>query len=422
MAEKIRSYTNSEEMLVEVAKDHLDKAVQIKIELQNASPSRKCNWKQHKKMMEDEGYVDSDINEAYRCLIKSYQGEVGLLNSLPKYVDMVASSKLESIRRAVGDIYHEKRENQLVLSELNKVKRELTLTSILAEEIRDVFLDNAEFNIPHYAFKPRLQTSGNKAIVSVTDIHVGALIDNVYGNSYNYEIAKIRMDAYKKKVLDYCNCFNITEVMVCGLGDFVEHMYMRYKQSGEAEFGLAKQILKATELIIDFLVSLAEYLNVEYTGIAGNHDRLQGNKDISFDDDNANVIINYNIKTFINAIKSPRLTYVDVADDATEINKVINGKKIKLVHGHLDDGNKVNRIKSYISMQEEFFDCLIYGHLHNFKVEDSENGRMSVGVGSLAGRNSYSKKLGFGVNASQMILIVTGEGDLVPIRVDLQIG
>jgi predicted phosphodiesterase len=419
----IRSYINSDNMKVEVTKDHLDIAVQIKVELQNTSPSRKCNWKIHKQMMEDEGYVDSDITESYRQLIKSYQKEVGLLPTLSRHVDFLADGKLQSIRRAVGEIYHEKRENQLVLNELNKLKRELVMSSVIAEEIRDIFIDNTEINVPHYIFEPRLKESGNKAIVTLTDLHVGAVITNVLNNSYNLEIARKRLDRYKYKILDMCNCFNITSLHVCGLGDLIEHMYMRYKQSGEVEFGLAQQILKATELVFEFLVGLAEYVNVDYEGIAGNHDRLQGDKDVSYDNDNANVIINYNIKNLIiaNKNKSPRLTFIDTEDHATEINKVINGKKIRLVHGHLDEGNKNDRMKSYISMQEDFFDCLIYGHLHNYKVQESDNGRLIVGVGCVSGRNPYSKKLSFATNASQMMMIVTGEGDLIPIRIDLQI-
>lgn len=77
-------------------------------------------------------------------------------------------------------------------------------------------------------------------------------------------------------------------------------------------------------------------------------------------------------------------------------------------------------MKGYISMQNEFFDCLIYGHLHHFHMQESDNGRLVIGVGSLEGRNSYSKNFNAATNASQMIMIVTGEGDLIPIRVDLQ--
>jgi predicted phosphodiesterase len=196
---------------------------------------------------------------------------------------------------------------------------------------------------------------------------------------------------------------------------------MREKQHSEVEFNMSKQIVKATELVIMFLTALSEYVNAEYAGIPGNHDRMHGNKDISLDDDNATVIINSNIKWFIKLINSERLKFIDVEDDATEINLVINDKKIKCRHGHLDNGNKKDRMKSYISMENDFFDCLLYGHLHHFNVVDSDHGRMTVGSGCLSGRNTHSTTLGGAVNASQVMLVVTGEGDLLPLRIDLQI-
>lgn len=420
MAEKIRSYTNSENEVIEVTKDHLDTAIELKIELQKLSPSLRCDWKKHRQMMEEEGYYDSDSNESYRCLVKEYQGKMGLLSSMGKHVDMVATSKLESLNRMLGSLYSEKRENQLTLQEINRFRREFHLSKVVAEEIIGTF-KGFKLNVPKYTTAARVtKLSSNKALVVLTDLHVGAIVEDVYGNNYNFKIANQRMKAYLLKVVDYCKRFQVTDVVVAGLGDFIEHLYMRSKQSREAEFGLAKQILKASELVIEFIVSLSEHVNVEYSGIAGNHDRLQGDKDINFDDDNANVIINYNIQTAIQFINSPRITYVAMPDGATEMNKEINGKKIKLVHGHLDNSNKKDRIKGYISMQNEFFDCLVYGHLHHFHLQESDNGRLAIGVGSLEGRNDYSKNFNAATNASQMIMIVTGEGDMLPIRVDLQ--
>lgn len=414
-----RSYTNGKDEIVEVSKAHLDASVELKLELQKLSPSLRCDWKKHKSMMEDEGYEDSDTNEAYRCLVKGYQKEVGLLVSVQRHVDLVTTSKLRSLGNLLGELYSEKRENQIVLQEINKFKRDFHLNKVIAEEIIEEFKN---FTLPTPSIgRPFQKIGDDKAIVVLTDLHVGALVHNVYGNYYNYEIAQKRIQAYLEKVLAYCWKFGISSVSVVGLGDFVEHVNMRYKQSDDAEFKLSKQILKASELVIGFLVGLAEHVNVEYTAIAGNHDRLQGDKNIAYDDDNANVIINSNVETFIKLSKSERLTYVPTDDGATEINKVINGKRIKLVHGHLDEGNKKDRMKGYISMQNEFFDCLVYGHLHHHTVQESDYGRVIVGVGSLEGRNSYSKNFNAATNASQLMLVVTSDGELLPIKVDLQI-
>lgn len=416
----MRSYTNNDGMTVEVSNEHLDTAVEIKLELQNNSPSRKTNWSLHKKMMEEEGFNDSDTNEAYRCLVKDYQSKIGKLVSLDKHVDLVASSKLESIRSAVGELYYEKRTNQETLNELNKLKRDFVRTAVIAEEVRDAFLDKIELNVPHYIYKPLTSPFKTKAIVVITDWHIGVTVDGVCGNWFNLEIAKKRIAKLKQKVLDYCIIHKISEIEVCSLGDMVEHVNMRYKQNNEAEFKLARQIVEATHLIFDFITSLASHVNVTFTGIAGNHDRLQGDKDIAFDDDNVSVVINDNIRTLIQMSNAQRLKFCAVEDGATEIIKELNGRKIRLVHGHLDEGNKRDRIKSYISMENEFFDALIYGHLHNFKVEESDNGRLAVGVGCLVGRNSYSKKISCATNASQMIFVVTEDGDMLPIKIDLQ--
>lgn len=417
----MRSYINSDGMQIDISEEHLVKSVEIKIELQNSSASRKCSWKLHKKMMMEEGYENSDINENYRQLVKDYQKQIGLLPTLDRYLASVEDSKLDAIGKLVGEIYEEKRENQIVLSKLNKFKRELVLDKLIAEEIRDIFLDNAEFNIPHYVFKPELKNGKNRAIVVLTDLHIGALIKDCMENSFNLEIASKRLKLYLRKVIDHCKVYNITTVDVCGLGDYVEHTYMRYKQNEETELKLAQQILHATRLIIEFITGLSEYVNVTYTGIAGNHDRFQGEKDIAYDDDNVSVIINSNIKSFIELTKADKIKFIEVEDNATEINKVINGKRIKLVHGHLDEGDKKDRLKSYISMLNEFTDVLIYGHLHNFKYEESDHGRFALGTGCLSGRNNYSKKLKCATNASQAMIVVAENGDIYPLRIDLQV-
>ncbi len=416
-----RSYINRKRETITVSKEHLDDAVQLKVELQKLAPNLRCDWKQHKKLMEEEGWHDSDTSENYRVLIKDYQKSIGLLSPLSKHVDLVAESKLTSLSNLLGELYSEKRETQLALQEINKFKRDFHLSKVIADEIIEEY---KKFKLPSPNYKVQtdefIPYSGTKAIVVLTDLHVGLVINDVYGNYYNYEIAKKRMQAYLDKVISYCHQFNIANVSVIGLGDFVEHVNMRYKQSSDSEFNLAQQILKSSELVIGFLSELSEYVNVDYSGIAGNHDRLQGDKNIAFDDDNANVIINSNIETFIRLNKSNKLTYTHIKDGATEINKEVNGKKIKLVHGHLDNGNKVDKVKNYISMQNEFFDCLVYGHLHNYDVKDSDHGRITVGVGCLSGRNDYSKSFGCATNASQLMLIVTSDGDLLPLKIDLQ--
>jgi predicted phosphodiesterase len=421
MSDTVKSYTNSDDMVIEVTKEHLDTAVKIKQELQNLVPSRRCNWNQHKELMEKEGFYDSDTNENYRCMVKKYQAESGLLIPVDVRQSMVVEGKLATISKLIGDVYSEKRENQVILNEINKHKRELSLVKVISEEVRNAFLDDINFTVPHYVYTPILKKSNNKAIVVLTDLHIGKIIDDVYGNYYNLEIAIKRLAEYKKKVLEYCNCFNITEVTVAHLGDAVEHVNMRYKQKVSTEFGLSKQINHASKVVIDFIVSLSEYLYVDYLGIAGNHDRFQGDKDIAYEDDNAMAVINNNVKIAIDILESKKLSYIEIPDDTAVYEKTINGRILQLAHGHLHGGNKVQKMNSMMSMSNKFVDCFIYGHLHHYDVKESDNGRMTIGVGSLAGRDDFSALLGSATDASQAMVVVTEGGDIIPLRIALQI-
>ena len=92
-------YTNRKDEKIEVSDSHIDTAIRVKIELQNSSPSVKCNWRRHKRIMEREGFYDSDTNENYRCLIKAEQKSKGVLPSTEKYVNFVTDKK----NRDTGD-------------------------------------------------------------------------------------------------------------------------------------------------------------------------------------------------------------------------------------------------------------------------------------------------------------------------------
>lgn len=414
-------YTNSDGMEVEVSQEHINTAIEIKLQLQENSPSRRCSWHKHKNMMIQDGFDDSDVNESYRCLIKSHQKKQGKLAKVFEYANYVADGKLEAIKQAVGEMYYQKVDNQQILRELNKIKKGLTTSALAVEELRQVYIDEISFDIPHYVYKPKLELSKNKGIAVITDWHIGVVVNNCLGNSYNYEIAKKRINKLKQEVLDYCSVFNITDLQVVGLGDWIEHLYMRKNQSQECEFGKSLQTGKAQKLILDFVVSLAEYVNVTVELIAGNHDREDGDKAQSFDGDNAVVTINEGIQDMLELIDSPRLTFIKSEPHQTEIVREVNGKLFKFAHGDKDRGNKNHKMKAHISLDNRFYDCFIHGHLHNFYIQPDDHGRMVIGVGCLIGRNNYSKEMYCGNNASQAFIVVREDGEILPFPIDLQI-
>lgn len=422
MNQGMRSYTNKEGDSISVSKDHLETAIDIKLELQELNPSRKCNWADHKRLMEKEGFFDSDTCESYRCMIKNYQKQIGRLASVQKYADMVSDSKLSAIKSAIGEMYQEKTETQMIRNELNRIKRDLSVWTVLSEEIRNALLDELVFEIPHYAYNNALERSVNLGCVVITDWHIGAVVKNVYGNHYNFEIAKKRLDKLKQEVIYLCNTFNINNLTVIFNGDMIEHLNMRnVTQAFEAEFNMAQQISKSIKLIIDFIVSLSKHVNVEFGAIAGNHDRMNGDKNDNVDNDNVIYTIADSIKAFIESTGLPRLSFIDNLEDTSFIVKDFNGSLVKFVHGDKEGKNDVNKIRDHESLDGVEYKAIVMGHLHTYEALERNYGKWEIRVGSLMGSNTYSTTNFKGrTNAGQGMLVIRGDGTIMPFKIDLQ--
>src|SRR5205085_979639 len=279
----MRSYTNKEGEKITVSEEHLHTAIRIKKELQNTSPSRRASMKQLVKMMEVEGFFDAEASEAYRCLLKDYQKSIGELPEVAKHANMVASSKLESIKELVAEIAYEKRENQHVLKQLNTVKREVIDFSLIAEQIGQAF---KEYDWSEYKFTYQpIKDSNKKMIVCLSDLHIGALVDTDV-NKYDYKIAQARMREYLNKVITEIKNNDISDVYLINLGDIIEHPYM-HNLAYTSEFVFAEQMSKASDIIIKFMIGLSEFANVTVAGICGNHDRFNEDKNKNLDGDHA---------------------------------------------------------------------------------------------------------------------------------------
>lgn len=388
-----------------VSKEHLDTAVKIKKQLQAASPSRKCSWSLHKKLMEQEGFFDSDTNESYRCMIKAYQKEIGELPEVTKYADMVADSKLESIKQLVGELAYEKRTNQSILRELNKVQREIIDDTFLFEQIGNAF-KNHDFSQFRFNTNNIKQVNGSVLVAMLADLHIGAIVNN-HLNVYNYEIAQRRLQMYLNEILLECKRLNISKVFVMNLGDVIEHAVMRFAQAYNVEFPFSEQIVRASDLIIKFLLSLAEHVEVEYAGIAGNHDRIT-DKDKNIYGDHVVKAINFAIKTFIENTGIKNIKFEEAQD--YQHSKEINSVNFKFVHGDLDNIKNENLLAKHSSMDGIDYDYLVMGHYHHHRVIEAGLNKSIVVCGSLKGVDDYAIKNRVISSPSQTMFIIREDG------------
>lgn len=404
----MRKYTNKENESIEVSKEHLDTAVKIKKELQGASPSRKCNWKLLVKMMKEEGFDDADNSESYRCLIKAYQKSIGELPEAPKYADMIADSKLQSIKNLVGEVAYEKAENKVYLKEINKGKKELIDFGIIANNLDDVF-KNYDFSEIIIEETP-IEDTGNKMVVQLSDMHIGAIVD-LDINKYNFNIAVGRLSLYASRLLKDAELFDVSEIYVINLGDVIEHSNMRHNQGYFAEFPFSHQTAKASDLIIKFLCFLSNKgFKVKYAGIAGNHDRIT-DKDKNIDGDNAVVIINQAVESFAKYANGHNIEYVQAGEYRHGFE--VNGRNFIAVHGDLDNKNDDNLLSRHSKIDNVDYDVVLTAHLHTRELREIIRGKFVSVSGSLKGADEYSlNKLRKISCPSQSYIIISDDGEM----------
>lgn len=415
----MRSYTNKHGEIVTVSQEHLDASVRIKRELQMSVPSHRTNWHQHKRLMEAEGFTDSEASENYRQMIKAYQVSTGSIESREKHADLIAESKLNSIKEAVGEMYFTKREMQMESLKLGKLKREVTLFGVISEQIHKALLTELNEIIPNYAYQCRLPLSAGRMVVLLSDWHIGATVKNVMGNNYNFSIAKKRVAKFIARIKEIAKQEGITQLDIVCLGDMTEHVSMRkVNQAHEAEFPLAVQIVKAYELIRDLIVNLSEDFNVTYRGISGNHDRMNGDKGDNIDGDSTIYVINYMVKLFVEKAKASRIEYVEVDNINYSTSFYVNDYHMKFVHGDNESG--VKKLASHADIDNTSYNVLAMGHLHHHAVKEVGQNKYEIYVGSLQGANNYAMKGKFLSNASQGIIVVNQYGEIDIKRIDLQ--
>lgn len=316
------------------------------------------------------------------------------------------SVSLNDAREVLGEQYIVKKQIHNDRLKLNKMKRDLVPCLAVADELKQYMKDNNfSMEIPQYMYSPIIENSEYTMICHISDWHIGYMINNCNGNYFNWEVANERIDKYICECKKYIRMYNIKKVFVISTGDMIENCYMRETQEHNCEFLQSMQIHKATKLIYRLLVVLAEDCNIVYGGIAGNHDRMSGDKKKNHEGDNANVLITEQIKDLIEVSNTSRISVIDTNYNDSDINIIICGLSCKFIHGDRYKNDKGNLAK-IISSDNKFYNLIFSGHLHNFSIQSENHGRYIISTGCLSGFNDYSKDFFCATKASQTVAIL----------------
>lgn len=361
---------------------------------------------------------NEELNSLYR---KAYQKKI-TVDDIPTYQheEEYTSSYEEEHEEAVKEnelfslfsTFHMDREEGNARSrDLRQVVRDGTYMRHLMENCKK-YLHEELKDMPRMKYvktpqeKPK---AGDKSLLLlVSDWHIGAVVYNEDTGGYNFQKLSTQVQEMVNEVDTMMDDFNIQNLYVFHVGDIIEHISMRnVNQAFEAEFPAAQQIAKATRLVIDMLAALSKSHHVTFGMVAGNHDRLNGNKnDKIYNDTVTYIILDHLIDMQEKFGALPNVTYIDNREDTYEFTVKVAGRNIKVKHG--DTEKKKDDVKIPKHIKEEPVDILIMGHIHTGRVVQEDYSRFHVYVGSTMGANNFSKELNLPTTtASQSAMILT---------------
>ena len=409
-------YTDDKGKQHEISEDGLAKAVLYKLEIQKEEG--KANWNKIVKMLKADG-VDAIKSEGLRQAVKKYQKKIG---KLPRRDDFEKSS----LTLRLGELSQEKREIQNQRREFNKLKRELLDESIYRNELEMAVREAlSDFKANGYDYLQRnfngseglktVQNEDKTAVVcSISDWHIGCRFKTSY-NEFSYKIVTNLVAEYLSKIERLIDDYDIKNVLLLNLGDTIEHTYMRnFSQSFEAEFDFSTQQAKAIELVSNFIKQLClnhPQTHFIYSAVAGNHDRMNGNK--------KEVIFGDSFQTILNLfLKNLPLENFEVIEQDSPVKGSISfvGTNIAFEHGdklHLND----KHILATVSQRDrKVYDALLVGHLHHYQAV--ENNGLFIMSGSLKGIDTYSERLNLRADRSQACLLIKNK-KITPLMIRL---
>lgn len=239
------------------------------------------------------------------------------------------------------------------------------------------------------------------AIITCSDWHIGECFDNEWGY-YNSDIARDRITEYASEAIRRCVLEDISNVIICGLGDLVSGSIHKSIAVTNRE-NVIEQIMLASELMLGFVKAFVDRgFVVTFTNICGNHSRVD-KKDEAIKDERMDNLVGWFVSTHLKAY--PNFIYMKPQD--TTLAEVGG---FWFVHGDNDSFSK-SGLANLVLAKGYKPQGIFMGHLHSFAIDDCYDVKICRG-GSLCGSgNDYTIEKRLKGKATQLMAIAE-DGEL----------
>lgn len=288
----------------------------------------------------------------------------------------------------------------------NKLVRERSrqeeLNEILVKSIQEVDLPRLDYEFDPYGV---VTQSDNDLLVSLNDIHYGATVEN-YWNTYNSDICREMMCRYLDRIIQIARTHSSQNCIVWANGDEISGNIHKSITVTNKE-NVIEQIKGVSELIAEFIAELSKhFVTVTFVSVAGNHSRLDPNKDNALVSERLDDLIEWYLAARLQSFENVIIGGGEKVDETMYLIDV-RGKTYCGVHGDFD--GSANKIQALQTMARKPLYAVLSGHLHHCKMDDVQ-GIRTIMAGSFLGMDDYCVQKRIYGRPEQMVCVCDETG------------
>ena len=250
-----------------------------------------------------------------------------------------------------------------------------------------------------------IEPSGNDLLVSLNDLHYGAVHSNHWG-SYNSSIARDMMRHYLDRIIKIAEIHQSENCIVWENGDAISGAIHRSIQITNKE-NVIEQVMGASELIAEFIAELSKHFKtVKFISVSGNHSRIDPNKDNALVDERLDDLIEWYISARLQNFENVEIGAGEKIDSTMYLID-IRGKGYCGVHGDFD--GSASKVQSLQTMIGKPIYAVLSGHMHHNKVDEVQ-GIKTIMAGSFLGMDDYCVQKRINGRPEQMVCVCDENG------------
>lgn len=246
--------------------------------------------------------------------------------------------------------------------------------------------------------------SDNDLLVSLNDLHYGAVVDN-YWNCYNSDICREMMCRYLDRVISIGTLHKSERCIVWANGDEISgNIHQSITVSNKEN--VIEQVIGVSELISDFLSELSHHFSsVQFVSVAGNHSRIDI-KDRALKDERLDDLVEWYLKARLQGFSNITIGGYEKIDSTMYLID-IRGKMYCGVHGDYDGSDA--KVQTLQTMARRPLYAVLSGHLHHCKIDEVQ-GVKTVMAGSFLGMDDYCVTKRIYGEPEQMVCVCDSTG------------